>query len=674
MQPPYTSPPKCTNNINSIIKAFNTYLQSHSGIPTTGNKLDVTQDAPTAQDTSSNSLIPGTHTPLNSSWWNAGEVYLLIDQQMAKNLHKTLESLSNLTGTDGLPHFSIKQIESTSLIFTLAPWYYENTHIKAMQLNAATTLYAASNSTTAPGLWSKYVQGYNKVPSIYTALSSLPANNSLALFMISQKINPNQVYIFQRLFQVMAANDMLGSDFASQLPLKNAMDKIFTGLLGNSGGAVAGQITSLMNEVYNLGVTKPSYGMIGKNLSVIQNAQRTGMDMITTTINSVESVYTHYENQYQDLRNRVEIIGATSTATAGALAGAALAAGGFGSSGWAAGLGAMSEVTAQTGQMAVQITTMLKMSDILQSLMWLPVVIVVLTALFTAGISFALMLPLMPFILFWAGQIAWILGCLEAVIAAPFLMMTLVLPGGHHFAGHSVPGLRMLLGIIFRPVLMVLGLLIGLVLTYIVISFSADAFHVVAVTLIGGTMGGSPTPIDGIIPNTPAYQDARGVVSCLMLFLYCSFLMLAFQKCFSPIYLLPEKVTQMMGGQADKAGEQDLQQLQQGVNQQSQSLAQSGGQSMNKGVEAQQQKTQAQSRGWESGAGASSKPYGQAKSSLYDKEAWQRRADANGSGSAGLGNQPKGNGGGGGQSAAENAVAAQQAAQAAAQKLKPPSN
>jgi len=215
-----------------------------------------------------------------------------------------------------------------------------------------------------------------------------------------------------------------------------------------------------------------------------------------------------------------------------------------------------------------------------------------------------------------------------------------------------VPGLRMLLGIIFRPVLMVLGLLIGLVLTYIVISFSADAFHVVAVTLIGGTMGGSPTPIDGIIPNTPAYQDARGVVSCLMLFLYCSFLMLAFQKCFSPIYLLPEKVTQMMGGQADKAGEQDLQQLQQGVSQQSQSAAQSGGQSMNKGVEAQQQKTQSISRSMESGAGASSMPYGKGKTAaLYDKGGWQNAQDkAAGSSSAGLNSSPGeggGNGGGG---------------------------
>ena len=132
------------------------------------------------------------------------------------------------------------------------------------------------------------------------------------------------------------------------------------------------------------------------------------------------------------------------------------------------------------------------------------------------------------------------------------------------------------------------------------------------------------TNVTGIIPNTAQYTETLGIIACLMLFLYCSFLMLAFQKCFSPIYLLPEKVTQMMGGQADKAGEQDLQQLQQGVTQQGQSLAQSGGQGMNKGIEAQQQHTQAVSRAGESGTGASSKAYGSMKGGMYDKEAWGR--------------------------------------------------
>ena len=153
--------------------------------------------------------------------------------------------------------------------------------------------------------------------------------------------------------------------------------------------------------------------------------------------------------------------------------------------------------------------------------------------------SFTMDLPMLPidafcFVLGWS-KIAWIPGTLEAIIAAPFLMMTLVLPGGHHFAGHSIPGLRILLGIIFRPCLWFWVYLVGLVPIYIVIIFSADAFHVVAITLIGGKMNG--TNVTGIIPNTAQYTETRGIIACLMLFLYCSFLMLAFQKCFSPIYL-----------------------------------------------------------------------------------------------------------------------------------------
>ena len=649
---PYPAPTGCSNNIDTIIQAFNNYLAS--GFPQGGYTLQSSTDVPTA---SKNPLIPGTNTALNSSWWNAGEVYLIIDQQMAKNLSDMLAKLAQLTQNSGLPHFGMQETMTTGFSMSLST-YWQGTGVDAQLIglgnDASAIVQDKEESTDASGLWAGYVNQFKSSdPTIYNALNNLPGSNTLALFMLSKSATAKEgdkgKYIFTRLFQVMATNNMLDSgDFSSTLPVKNAMDKIFEGLLGSgSGSQVGASINSLMSEVYNLGVVDNNDSFIGKNLSVIQSAQRTGIDMIVTTINSIESVYSHYETEYKDLRTKVQNIGIGTTASAAGLSALAIAsglAGPFGAA-RAAAFGAASEMTAQAGQMAIQITTMLKMSDILQSLMWLPIVIVVLTALFTAGVSFALMLPLMPFILFWAGQIAWILGCLEAVIAAPFLAWCLILPGGHHFAGHTVPGLRMLLGIIFRPVLMVLGLLIGLVLTYIVIAFSADAFHVVAITLIGGKMGN--TTYAGIMPASPYYQDARGVIACLMLFLYCSFLMLAFQKCFSPIYLLPEKVTQMMGGQADKAGEQDLQQLQQGVSQQSQSLAQSGGQGLNKGIEAQQQKTQSKSRAWESGSGASSSAYGKAKTGLYDKGAW-KNAHQSESKSAGLTASPQGPGSGGG--------------------------
>ena len=661
---PYPAPKGCSNNINSIINAFNQYLKTQSNMPKEGYSLDGNQIVPTANK-NNNPFTANSHQPLDSSWWNAGEVYLMVDQKMADNLSKMYQQLSGLNADGAIPSFLSKEKLTTAIGFLLKPLASGNKFMDG----ASIVLKANIDSTSAPTLWANYIDQYSTQPIIYNMLNSFPQSDTLALYILALKLQQidakDAVYVFTRLFQVMVANDMLDNgEYQSELPVKNAINKIFSGLLGSN--TTGDSITSLMTEVYNIGVTKSDYGFIGKNLSVIQNAQRTGMDMIATTINSIDSIYNHYQNKYNDLRKQITNIGEFAGGTAAALSTAAITAG-FGgpfSAASAAALGAGAEVAAQTGQMSIQIITMLKMSDILQSLMWLPIVIIVLTALFTAGVSFALVLPLMPFILFWAGQVAWILGCLEAVIAAPFLMMTLILPGGHHFAGHSVPGLRMLLGIIFRPLLMVLGLLVGLVLTYIVISFSADAFHVVAVTLIGGSLGDNATTYPGIIPNIAAYQDARGVIACLMLFLYCSFLMMAFQKCFSPIYLLPEKVIQMMGGQADKAGEQDLQQLQQGVNQQSQSMAQAGGQSLNKGIEAQQQKTQSQSKGWESGTGAASRPSSMAKSALYDKEAWQRQKDASAPGPAGL--QTPGADGNAqsqspGQSPDETAVAAQAA-------------
>ena len=643
-----TPDPSCTNNIDSIISAFNKNLASQDSAST--HTIDPTTDTPTT----SSQNIPGTNTPLNSSWWNAGEIYLIIDKQMAANLSSLYKQLAQLSGTDPLGHYTARTTAAVRLSMSL----YDSGSKSRDTSSAIFT--SQTESDTTPTLWKNFLNNTPDIKNnsaIYNKLMQVPAADTLGFLLIGEtpqfKTDPKQwVYVMIRLYDVMAANGMLNSgDSSSSLtPITSAMNKIFTGLMGSSGNGAAANVTNLMNEVYQLGLDKPSNDMISNNLSVIQRAQRTGMDMIVTTINSIESVYNHFASEYKTLRTDVEITAGVTGYTSAALAAGAVAAG-FGgpfTAGTAAALGASAEVAAQTGQTAIQIMTLLKMSSLAQSLMWMPIVIVVLTSLFTAGVSFALMLPLIPFILFWAGQIAWILGTLEAIIAAPFLMLALVLPGGHHFAGHTVPGLRMLLGVIFRPVLMVLGLLIGMVLTYIIISFSADAFHVVALTLIGGTVNGVEQ--SGIIPNTAYYQNANGVIACLLLFLYCSFLMMAFQKCFSPIYLLPEKVVQMMGGQADKAGEQDLQGLQQGVSQQSQSLAQSGGQAANKGIEAQQQKTQAVKGSAESGMGAVSKAGGAGKQFTYDRSAWKNHhaSKSQEKGAAGLSSGGGGNGGGAG--------------------------
>lgn len=57
--------------------------------------------------------------------------------------------------------------------------------------------------------------------------------------------------------------------------------------------------------------------------------------------------------------------------------------------------------------------------------------IFVLITLFGIGVLFALIIPLTPFILFWAGKIAWLLLVIEALIAAPIVALGIVYPQGH---------------------------------------------------------------------------------------------------------------------------------------------------------------------------------------------------------------------------------------------------
>ena len=45
--------------------------------------------------------------------------------------------------------------------------------------------------------------------------------------------------------------------------------------------------------------------------------------------------------------------------------------------------------------------------NLIRAMMMLPLAFVVLTMMFTAGIQFALVIPMTPYIIFWAGQTSW---------------------------------------------------------------------------------------------------------------------------------------------------------------------------------------------------------------------------------------------------------------------------
>ena len=223
----------------------------------------------------------------------------------------------------------------------------------------------------------------------------------------------------------------------------------------------------------------------------------------------------------------------------------------------------------QTKQLELSKMSYEMMVNMTKAMMLLPLAFVVLTMLFSAGIQFALIIPMTPYIIFWAGQTSWLLNTIEAMVAAPLVCLTLLHPGGHSYYGHSNQAYKMLINVVLKPVLLVFGTLASMVLIYIIVVYSAQGFHTMGNSIVGSFMtfnyGKNP---DGTYQNYDRVTNVRAILSLMLIFMYSTFLTMVFNKCFSVIYVIPEKVVQWLGGQSDSFGKEDAQQLAQASQQQ----------------------------------------------------------------------------------------------------------
>ncbi len=89
-------------------------------------------------------------------------------------------------------------------------------------------------------------------------------------------------------------------------------------------------------------------------------------------------------------------------------------------------------------------------------------------ALLVVGFMFAYYLPAIPFIIWIAAVLGWLVYTMEAMIAAPLWVVMHAHPEGEGPAGnHGAQGYMILLGLVLRPMLLVIGLVISLGLMYV---------------------------------------------------------------------------------------------------------------------------------------------------------------------------------------------------------------
>jgi len=451
------------------------------------------------------------------------------------------------------------------------------------------------------------------------ASSALKGNKAAQVANLTQlKLNIQNIIAVLKLNHVYPgytpSSGSIGVETSTEIqPAMDVLNQMFSKVLGDN---VPGEITTsisqniggVMGDIYSIGnqqiqdntttggssnalnsVMESSYNNIGQ-------VQQVGIEMINAVITSLQTVYSQIENHADNFisadNQKLTDLEIASGVGMGSAAAASLV--GFGASG---------EVMAAATQMTGLILGLKLQFEIVQQaysmagmLMWLPLIITTCTSLFVAGVSFAILVPIMPFILYWSGQVSWLLSVMEAVIAAPLLCLAWAVPGGHTHMGHTLSGVKVLIGVVFRPVLMVLGLFAALILTFILIKFSSQAFQIVSDQILGFANSMSSTPPTYWMGSHLIYQNnssiTEGVLAVLMLLLFCSLMVMAFNKCFSMIYMIPEKVLGWIGIQVQGTGAQDAEKLSGGVTQSAGQAAQGAGSTMTQGAQAQSQHAQ----------------------------------------------------------------------------------
>lgn len=105
-------------------------------------------------------------------------------------------------------------------------------------------------------------------------------------------------------------------------------------------------------------------------------------------------------------------------------------------------------------------------------------------ALFATGIILAFWLPMLPFVNWIGGIIGWVVASLEMLIATPVWVAAHLHPEGEGVASRfAASGYMIILELLLRPVLMVFGLIIAIIIADPLLNFVASQFfHALATT------------------------------------------------------------------------------------------------------------------------------------------------------------------------------------------------
>ncbi len=186
-----------------------------------------------------------------------------------------------------------------------------------------------------------------------------------------------------------------------------------------------------------------------------------------------------------------------------------------------------------------------------------PLVLAVAGLLVSAGMVLGYYVPLYPFMIFTFGVIGWFVAVIEAMAAAPLVAFGLTHPEGHDFLGKAEQAVMLALSVFLRPVLMILGLMSGMILSFIAFKMVNYSFCSFMQDLFLGSAVGSASDSSNIAGAVAvAWGHSFTSSGSLFVFLfslpallviYAAIVMEVTHQCYALIYKLPDYIMRWVG-------------------------------------------------------------------------------------------------------------------------------
>lgn len=199
----------------------------------------------------------------------------------------------------------------------------------------------------------------------------------------------------------------------------------------------------------------------------------------------------------------------------------------------------------------------------------MPLIISWVGIMVAIGFTTAYYIPILPYMIFTFGSIAWLIAVIEAMVAAPIVALGVTHPEGHDAFGKGEAAIMILMNIFLRPSMMIIGYIAAIALSYVgvwilnagfdqAIGFIQGGAAPPPPSIFGGSSGVTSTSTEG--SGSGGYTDWAGIFAFFFSILsYTMMYLIIVQRSFSLISHLPDKVLRWIGGQAETTGQESAQ-------------------------------------------------------------------------------------------------------------------